>query len=409
MNGMPAPDDEATSNLVRLLVRTPGIAEQLGPLLLANAINLGRADIVEQVYDNCYYLPTLARTEAGVDRTDIQSPLPNELIEQSLKLVDSSQALQDVDKMRLKHILSGQQMKEAEAAAQGPAIPHRMCRFFTWIVITLFFFLMTCAVIIKDGLKRNSLQNIKESVLLKDFSLFQNPPLIIMTLSVLMLSYIFLFFFLFIFDPKKGLVLEKRYQRGNAVEFLARQMSLRNEETGELDFQRMPYLMGLYDEICFESLLFKSPRHDYCRVMKQAVYDCHGYSRFFALSLNRQNFRTYVLFVLCLNTFFALCFLQIYLYQTHLTLKSSNPLLRLVELHVMSILGCFSSQSVGSVTSASSNLITKLSMAHLAVCLYLTEIFLSQCSHRLLVYLYAIGRQMTVLEVENPFLYARSR
>lgn len=75
----------------------------------------------------------------------------------------------------------------------------------------------------------------------------------------------------------------------------------------------------------------------------------------------------------------------------------------------MSILGCFSSQSATAATSASSNLITKLSMAHLAVCLYLTEIFLAQCSHRLLVYMYAIGRQMTVLEVENPFLYARSR
>lgn len=108
VNGMPAPDDEATFNLVRLLVRTPGVAEHLGPLLLANAINLGRADIVEQVYDNCYYLPKLARTEASADRAEIQSPLPDELIEQSLKLVGSSQALQDVDKMRLKHVLSGQ-------------------------------------------------------------------------------------------------------------------------------------------------------------------------------------------------------------------------------------------------------------------------------------------------------------
>lgn len=157
--------------------------------------------------------------------------------------------------------------------------------------------------------------------------------------------------------------------------------------------------MGLYDEICFDSLLFKSPRHDYCRVMKQATYDCHGYSRFFALSLNRQNFRTYVLFDICLNLFFTLCFTQIYLYQTHLELKSSNFMLRMVELHVISILGCFSSQSSGSVTSAESNLTSKLSMAHLAACLYLTEMFLTHCSYRLLVYLYAIGRQMTVLEV----------
>lgn len=182
-------------------------------------------------------------------------------------------------------------------------------------------------------------------------------------------------------------------------------MSIKNEQTGEQDFQKMPYLMRLYDEICFDSLLFKSPKYDYCRVMKQPVYDCHGFSRFFALSLNRQNFRPFVLFVACLDTFFFLCFLQIWLYQTHLELKSSNFALRFVELHVITFIRCFAS----SPDSATEHHSSRFNMIHLALCLFLTEIFLAQTSQRLLVYLYAIGRQMTVLEVENPFLFAKSR
>lgn len=77
VNGMPAPDEEATFQLVQLLVRTPNIAALIGPLLLANAINFGRSDIVEQVYDNCYYLPKQARTEQGSNRAALQVPMPD--------------------------------------------------------------------------------------------------------------------------------------------------------------------------------------------------------------------------------------------------------------------------------------------------------------------------------------------
>lgn len=222
VSGMPAPDDEATFHLVQLLVRTPSIASLIGPLLLANAINFGRADIVEQVYDNCFYLPKLARTEQGSDRAVLQSPMPDQLIAESLKSVEASSILQDVDKIQLKHILSGQQMKEAEAALAGPPLPHKLCRFFTWILITLFFYLMTCGVIMKEGAKRGLIEKVKQSMVLKDLSLFQSPLLVVLTFAALALSYILLFFFLFIFDPKKGLVMKRRFTRGAAVHILAK-------------------------------------------------------------------------------------------------------------------------------------------------------------------------------------------
>jgi len=41
--------------------------------------------------------------------------------------------------------------------------------------------------------------------------------------------------------------------------------------------------------------------------------------------------------------------------------------------------------------------------------LYILEIALAQAFQRLTVVLYAIGRQMTVLVAENPYLYAKSR
>ena len=85
---------------MQLLVRTPSIATLIGPLLLANAINFGRADIVEQVYDNCFYLPKLARTEQGTNRATLQVPMPDQLIEESIKSVEASSILQDVDKMK---------------------------------------------------------------------------------------------------------------------------------------------------------------------------------------------------------------------------------------------------------------------------------------------------------------------
>ena len=64
-------------------------------------------------------------------------------------------------------------------------------------------------------------------------------------------------------------------------------MKLKNSETGEADFSKMPYLMGLFDEICFDQLIFKSPQHDMCGVMKQAVYENHGFSRILGISINR--------------------------------------------------------------------------------------------------------------------------
>ena len=142
----------------------------------------------------------------------------------------------------------------------------------------------------------------------------------------------------------------------------------------------MPYLMGLFDEICFEQLIFKSPRHDMCRVLKQSVYDYHGFSKILGVSLNKQNFRTYVFFCLNATLFFAMCLLQTVLYQTHLKLQSSNLLLKLVELHTISLLGSFTHHSTGGSskhTSSSLFSTSKIEMAHLSVCLYLNEIILS--------------------------------
>lgn len=135
--------------------------------------------------------------------------------------------------MKLKHILSGQKMKEAEAALTGPPTALKLCRFFTWILITLFFYLMTCGVIMKDGATRSMMDKIKQSMVLKDLSLFKNQILVVLTFSALVSSYIFLFTFLFMIDPKKGLVMKKKFSRGNAVQILAQQMSIINERTGE--------------------------------------------------------------------------------------------------------------------------------------------------------------------------------
>lgn len=108
-------------------------------------------------------------------------------------------------------------MKDAEAAMAGPPLSHRLCRFFTWIFITLFFYLMTCGVVMKDGAKRGFIEKIKGSVVLKDLDIFQSPLLVVLTSSALLLSYLFLFVFLFVCDPKKGLVLKKRFAQGSAV------------------------------------------------------------------------------------------------------------------------------------------------------------------------------------------------
>lgn len=113
-------------------------------------------------------------------------------------------------------------------------------------------------------------------------------------------------------------------------------------------------------------------------------------------------------------TFFTLCLIQTIFYQSHLKLRSGNLLMKLVELHTISLLGCFTSHTSVSHLKhpdSSSSIFTtsKVQMIHLTICLYLCEIILSQYCFTIMVQLYAIGRQMTLAEVNHIFMYAKTR
>jgi len=150
-----------------------------------------------------------------------------------------------------------------------------------------------------------------------------------------------LFWFLFIANPQDGYVFKNRYERGQAIQVLAQQMSITNKVSGEPDFKKMPYLMRLYDEICFNSLLFKSPLHDHCAIMRRPVKESHGFSKFFALSLNQANFKPYVFYLCAINGFFFFALMQIWTSQKLYKQESSNMMLRFVELHIMSFVRVF--------------------------------------------------------------------
>jgi hypothetical protein len=46
--------------LVQILVREGQMSTIFGPALLINAIKFGRLDILEEIYERCFYLPRMA-------------------------------------------------------------------------------------------------------------------------------------------------------------------------------------------------------------------------------------------------------------------------------------------------------------------------------------------------------------
>ena len=46
--------------LIQILLREGEMSQIFGPVLLINAIKFGRIDIVEEIYERCFYLPRMA-------------------------------------------------------------------------------------------------------------------------------------------------------------------------------------------------------------------------------------------------------------------------------------------------------------------------------------------------------------
>jgi len=59
------------------------------------------------VYENCYYLPKSALTEGGNYPKDLQVPMSEELIHQSIKTINEVTTLHENVKAKFKFILSG--------------------------------------------------------------------------------------------------------------------------------------------------------------------------------------------------------------------------------------------------------------------------------------------------------------
>jgi hypothetical protein len=49
-----------TFKLIQILLREGDMSTIFGPVLLINAIKFGRVDIVEEIYERCFYLPRMA-------------------------------------------------------------------------------------------------------------------------------------------------------------------------------------------------------------------------------------------------------------------------------------------------------------------------------------------------------------
>lgn len=50
-------NDKASNQILQLIMRDENLRESVGPLLMLAAIRFSRLDVVEDVYENCIYLP----------------------------------------------------------------------------------------------------------------------------------------------------------------------------------------------------------------------------------------------------------------------------------------------------------------------------------------------------------------
>jgi len=77
----------------------------LGPPILVAAIRHGRLDVVEDVYQNCIYLPNLARSENSTINMPVS--IRQEHLDQVISQIDSLSHLEKEKQERLKNILYG--------------------------------------------------------------------------------------------------------------------------------------------------------------------------------------------------------------------------------------------------------------------------------------------------------------
>ena len=49
-----------TFKMMQIIIRDGQLSQTFGPVLLINAIKFGRIDIIEEIYERCYYLPRMA-------------------------------------------------------------------------------------------------------------------------------------------------------------------------------------------------------------------------------------------------------------------------------------------------------------------------------------------------------------
>jgi hypothetical protein len=75
---------------------------------LINAIKFGRVDIVEEIYERCFYLPRMAIKDGST--YDYVQSVSEEQIKQVVGSLDGMSHLLSVDKIALKAILSGRKI-----------------------------------------------------------------------------------------------------------------------------------------------------------------------------------------------------------------------------------------------------------------------------------------------------------
>jgi hypothetical protein len=159
--------------------------------------------------------------------------------------------------------------------------------------------------------------------------------------------------------------------------------------------ERFSMLNEGFDEIDFASNSFNTADHDFCPVLKCKIKEDHGYSTFFNRSINRENFPTYALSIIYLNWFLGLAVVAIWIGTgvNRFELESSNKFFGIIEVNIKSILSMFSS----------------FKNFMLSVLVFFTQISATITLQFSYLYLFAIGRKLTLREIRQPQLYTKSR
>ena len=237
-------NDKPSNQILQLMMREEDLRESVGPLLMLAAIRNSRLDVVEDVYENCIYLPQMAMKDKST--VNLSKCINKTQLQQILDQVENLTHLDLNKKEKLAKILNGR--ASAKKFETGKSNFESCFRSLVLVFLCLSFCLVVVlqTIIMTEKLpvrysKDELLELVDPHKMLKEREIFKG--FFIGVAVLLMLELLSLLFII----GREAPVNKKPYLRGNAMEVMASHMNIKKRSS-------LTLLDSKFDEVCFKCL-----------------------------------------------------------------------------------------------------------------------------------------------------------